>query len=316
MSLRDESDIVRRRAVPRSDRLESAMQFGVVALSATTGTDWTKQARRYEASGFDYLFVPDHIGLLDPFAAVASVAATTERLRLGTLVLNMEFWNPLLLARAAVTTQLLAGGRFVLGLGAGHARAEFEQAGLRYPPPRERVRRLSAVARVLPPLAAGETIDDEELRLHQAAVGLPPTELPLLVGGNGDRVLHVAATYADIVSLVGFTSGTGQTHTNRSHWSWEGLRNRIDVVRQARQSGSLPEVHVLIQFASVTNDREAAVTRWHGGDVPKDYLDSPFMLVGDEGRLKEQLHRLAELNVNCVTVFDESAGAAARMIGA
>src|SRR5690606_36768513 len=110
------------------------------------------------------------------------------------------------LARTAATVDGLSGGRLVLGLGAGHNAAEFVQAGLRYPPAGERVSRLEAVVEVLPRLLAGETVDDDRLGLAGAATGLPPARPPLLVGGNGDRVLDLAGRRADAVGLVGFTS--------------------------------------------------------------------------------------------------------------
>ena len=208
-----------------------------------------------------------------------------------------------------MTTQILAGGRFLLGLGAGYERSEFEQAGLRYPPTSARLRRLAALARTMPRLAAGETIDDEELGLHQASVGLPPTDLPVLVGGNGDGVLRVAARYARAVSLVGFTMGTGETDTNLSHWSWEGLRNRIEVVRHAARDRGLPEIHILVQFASVTNEPADAVARWLGEEPPDGYLDTPFLLVGDEEQMGAHIARLAQLGVTSISVFEDSADA-------
>lgn len=287
------------------------MRFGVILVSAASGAEWLDKALRFETSGFDYLHVPDHVGYFDPFTAAASAAGVTERLRVGTLVLNVEFWNPLLLARAAVTAQLVTGGRFDLGLGAGHAQVEFEQAGLRYPPAAERVRRLAAVARVIPRLAAGETIDDHQLGLEQASLGLPPTDLPLVIGGNGEGLLRVAGRYADVVSIVGFTSGTGQTHSNLSHWSWEGLRDRIDVVRRAaRDRREPPQVHILVQFAAVTSDPAAAVAHWLGADEPPEpHLESPFVLVGDEERIDAHIAKLDELGVTSMSVFEDSAGA-------
>ena len=292
------------------------MRFGVIVSSAASGAEWREKALRFETVGFDYLHVPDHVGYFDPFTAVASAAAVTERLRVGTLVLNVEFWNPLLLARAAVTTQLLTGGRFDLGLGAGHAEVEFEQAGLRYPPAAERVSRLAAVARVIPRLAAGETIDDHRLGLQRATLGLPPTYLPLLIEGNGEGVLRVAGRHADVASIVGFTSGTGQTHSNLSHWSWEGLRDRIEVVRRAaRDRRDPPDVHVLVQFAAVTADPAAAVTQWLGDDEPPErHLDSPFVLVGDEERIDEHIAKLDQFGVTSISVFEDSADAIARII--
>ncbi len=292
------------------------MRLGVIVSSAASGAEWREKALRFETVGFDYLHVPDHVGYFDPFTAVASAAAVTERLRVGTLVLNVEFWNPLLLARAAVTTQLLTGGRFDLGLGAGHAQVEFEQAGLRYPPAGERVRRLAAVARVIPRLAAGETIDDHQLGLQQASLGLPPMDLPLLIGGNGEGVLRVAGRHADVVSIVGFTSGTGQTHSNLSHWSWEGLRDRIEVVRRAAGGRrEPPDVHVLVQFAAVTTDPAAAVTQWIGDDEPPErHLDSPFVLVGNEEHLEAHIAKLDQLGVTSMSVFEDSADAITRII--
>jgi len=292
------------------------MRFGVIVSSAASGAEWREKALRFETIGFDYLHVPDHVGYFDPFTAVASAAAVTERLRVGTLVLNVEFWNPLLLARAAVTTQHLTGGRFDLGVGAGHAQVEFEQAGLRYPPAAERVRRLAAVARVIPRLASGETIDDQQLGLQQATLGLPPADLPLLIGGNGEGVLRVAGRHADVASIVGFTSGTGQTHSNLSHWSWEGLRDRIEVVRRAaRDRPESPHVHVLVQFVAVTTNPAAAVTQWLGDDEPPEpHLDSPFVLVGDEEHLEGHIAKLDQLGVTSMSVFEDSADAIARII--
>jgi probable F420-dependent oxidoreductase len=292
------------------------MRFGVRCISAATGADWREKAVRHERTGFDYVHVPDHIGYFDPFTAVVAAAAATERLRVGTLVLNVEFWNPLLLARAAVTTQLLTGGRFDLGLGAGHAQIEFEQAGIRYPPPAERIQRLAAMARVIPRLAAGGTVDDMRLGLRQAHLGLPPTDVPLVIGGNGDGVLRVAARHADVVSLVGFTSGTGQTQSNLSHWSWEGLRDRMEVVRRAaRDRRSPPQLHVLVQFAAVTTEPAAAIARWLGNNEPPErHFDSPFVLVGDEEHIDAHITKLDQLGVTSMSVFEDSADAIAPII--
>jgi len=110
----------------------------VSVSGAATGVEWREKALRYEAAGFEYLQVADHVGFFDPFAAAVAAANVTSRLRVASLVLNIGFWNPLLLARASVTAALLTDGRFVLGLGAGHAQVEFEQAGLDYSPVRRR----------------------------------------------------------------------------------------------------------------------------------------------------------------------------------
>src|SRR4029450_3660666 len=118
------------------------MGFGVSVWQAADGKTWRDDARRFEGLGFDTLWVADHVGMFDPFVGLPAPAGATEHLRVGTYVLNVEFWNPLLLARAAATTHLVSDGRLVLGLGAGHARVEFEQAGLEDPSAGRRVDRL------------------------------------------------------------------------------------------------------------------------------------------------------------------------------
>jgi hypothetical protein len=117
-----------------------------------------------------------------------------------------------------------------------------------------------------------------------------------------------------MASIVGFTSGTGQTHSNLSHWSWEGLRDRIEVVRQAaRDRPQPPQVHVLLQFATVTTDSAAAVAQWLGSDEPPEpHLDSPFVLVGDEKRINAQIAKLDQLG--SISVFEDSADAVARIV--
>ena len=280
------------------------LRFGVSAWAADDATAWREAARGYEAAGFETLWVADHVGMLDPFTALVAAGAVTETMRLGTYVLNVEFWNPLLLARTAATTDLLTDGRLILGIGAGHAQVEFEQAGLRYPPARERVDRLVHTVPVLRRLLAGETVDEPALDMVGAATGLPPARPPILVGGNGDRVLGVAATEADIVGMTGFTSGTGRVHTNLSHWSWDGLAERLAHVRQAAGDRDRPlDVEVLVQRVAITDNPTEAFAGFLSAGMTEDQLDSPFLLVGTEQAIVDQLTRLAELGVTGVTVF-------------
>jgi probable F420-dependent oxidoreductase len=285
------------------------MRFGVSAWSAADGKAWRDGARRYESLGYDTLWVADHVGLFDPFAAMVAAAAATERLRVGTYVLNVEFWNPLLLARAVATTHLVTDGRLTLGLGAGHNQAEFDQAGLRYPSAGERVTRLEATVAALRPLLAGETVDDAELGLSGAATGLPAVDTPFLVGGNGDRVLTLAGHAAETAGLVGFTSGTGRVHSDLSHWGWDGLADRLARVREAAaEADRLVEVDLLVQRARVTDDPAAALADFTEAGVDHAALDSPFLLVGTEEVLTAKLERLAaEFGVDGVTVFGPDA---------
>src|SRR3977135_1981326 len=102
-------------AVPRRFR------FTVQASAPPSGMDWSSFARRLEHIGYDGLVMADHVvgNGLSPFPALAAAATATTTLRVGTLVLDNDFRNPLLLAREAATVDVISGGRLELGIGAG-----------------------------------------------------------------------------------------------------------------------------------------------------------------------------------------------------
>lgn len=157
-------------------------RFGIGLHSAASPAQVQNAARRAEDGGFDVLHVPDHLGAPAPFPVLTAAAAATTTLHLGTFVLNAGFYRPALLARDVDALHELSGGRFELGLGAGYVRKEFEAAELRFPSARERVAHLENVTRHI-------------------AEHLP--QVKLLIAGNGDRLLTVAARHADIIGLTG-----------------------------------------------------------------------------------------------------------------
>ena len=108
-------------------------------------------------AGFDALTIPDHlVAAMSPFAGAAAAAMATNRLHTGTLVLNNDLRHPVDTAREAATVAAISGGRFELGLGAGHMKSEYDAAGLRFDSPGTRVDRLIESVNVIRPLLAGE----------------------------------------------------------------------------------------------------------------------------------------------------------------
>jgi probable F420-dependent oxidoreductase len=178
-------------------------RFGVGLRVAKSLSSVQDQARRAEDLGFDVLHLPDHIGAPAPFPTLMAAATATKTLRVGTFVLNACFYKPALLARDVRALRDLSGGRFELGLGAGYAQDEFEAAELRYP-------------------SAGERIEYLAHMTEYMAEHLP--DVPVLIAGNGDRLLTVAAQQADIIGLTG-----GQPITETTN----PLAERIEFVRRA-----------------------------------------------------------------------------------
>jgi len=105
-----------------------------VQASPRDRASWLGLARDVEAAGFHALYAADHPGsTASPFVALAAAAAVTERIQLGTCVVNAGVWEPLALASEAATLDVVSGGRAVLGVGAGHTPREWTATGRRFP---------------------------------------------------------------------------------------------------------------------------------------------------------------------------------------
>jgi probable F420-dependent oxidoreductase len=182
--------------------------------------DTAEWARRAEALGFDSVWVSDHffysfarygadpspIAALEPLTTIGGLAAVTDRVRLGTLVLCAAFRHPALLAKAATSIDLVSGGRLDLGLGAGWMAEEFEAFGYRFGSAGERFTVLEESIEVLEQLFRGEavTYDGPTVTLREAMLRpVPDRPPPLWLGGKGGpRLLRLAARLADGWNVV------------------------------------------------------------------------------------------------------------------
>jgi probable F420-dependent oxidoreductase len=288
------------------------------------GTDFGEFAASVQDTGFDVLTIPDHlVGSLSPFAGAAAAASATTRLHTGTLVLNNDLRHPVETARETATLAAISGGRFELGLGAGHMKSEYDAAGLRFDSGGTRVDRLIESVDVIRPLLAGEAVDIDGAHYCVRAgagdlVAAPGVPVPLLIGGNGTRVLRLAGRVADIAGLAGFSHNRDATEVELTHFDPAGLANRIAVVREAAGDRfDAIELNALIQFVVHTDDREASATELaaaFGGISPEFVLDSPFVLLGTHEQMAETLaERQQRFGVSYWTVFDEWTGRASAM---
>lgn len=272
-------------------------RFGVSLWQARGRAEWVATARKVEALGYDILTVPDHLtDRLAPMPALISAAEATVRLRVGTHVLNNDLRHPILVAREAATVDLLTEGRLQLGLGAGSIRSEYEQAGLRFDTGAVRVERLAEAVTIVKALLAGEKVDfaGKHYRVEGHALEYLPVQRPrppILIGGNGRRLLTLAAHEADIVGFSGinFRDG-GAAPPDLSSWRTDAVDERVRLVREI--AGLRPEFNVLVQRVVTTHSRRAAAeelaARWTQLTVD-DILASPYVLIGTGDEIVEDI---------------------------
>lgn len=160
-----------------------------------------------EGCGFDRLSCFDHVSAdggqraWDAPTLLAVMAAETDHIPLAVHVLNAALRNPFLLAGQLAVAQAASGGRLEVGLGTGSgwARNDHQVADIPFPTLSERVGRLEALCRVLPALWRGEEVTEEALGLRAASLGPLEIEVPpLIVGGQSEGVLEVAARHAEV----------------------------------------------------------------------------------------------------------------------
>src|SRR6266536_3240181 len=183
-------------------------RFGVVTANAPSHTAWITTARRVEALGYATLLMPDRptMGGLAPLSALAVAAEATTSLRIGSYVFSNDYRHPVLLAREAVTLDLLSEGRFELGLGAGVGPSEFQQMGIPFANAGTRVGHLEETLQLMKHLFTEEMVNfSGKYYTITGMKGYPrPVQqphMPILVAGAGERMLKLAAREADIVAI-------------------------------------------------------------------------------------------------------------------
>jgi F420-dependent oxidoreductase-like protein len=173
-------------------------------------------ARHAEELGFESAWVFDHFTTVpeptdeitfESFSTLSALAMATERVRLGHMVICTGFRNPALTAKLASTIDVISGGRFELGIGAGWKDDEWIAYGFGFPTTNERLARLGddleVITRMLAPGRA--TYEGQYANVHDA-INEPKgvqDHIPIIVGGNGPNVtMRLAARFADELNLV------------------------------------------------------------------------------------------------------------------
>ncbi|MBE7520562.1 MAG: TIGR03560 family F420-dependent LLM class oxidoreductase [Thermoflexaceae bacterium] len=286
------------------------MEIGLMVegQNGLTWERWSHILALAERLGFPTVFRSDHYFIgpqqdsLEAFLSFVVAAKETKRVRFGPLVTPVTFREPVNVGRMAAQLDLLSGGRFVMGLGAGWNEAEHHAYGLSFPPIKERFDRLEEAIHVLRALwAPGPATHAGPFYRLDGADCLPkpaPGRPPILIGGGGEkRTLRLVARYAG--------------EWNAVNLSPEAYAHKREVLeRHCEREGRDPSTirRSMMAFAIVGPNEatlDAATRRvqsmFGGANVPpaewRAGAKARGMIVGSTGEVVETLGRLAEQGV-------------------
>jgi F420-dependent oxidoreductase-like protein len=206
--------------------------------AADIGPEVGRIARTADRAGLDSLWTADHFfqipvtglpreyPMLEGYAAVAYALGQTERIHVGTMVTCVAYRHPGQLIKAATSLDVLSGGRFVFGVGAGWDAEEAHSLGLPFPPTAERFERLEELLLIAAQMWRGDETPFEGRHYRLARPLNSPNSLqrphpPILVGGSGEvRTLRLVAEHADACNFFDLPAPWGLD-----------LRHKLDVLR-------------------------------------------------------------------------------------
>jgi probable F420-dependent oxidoreductase len=281
--------------------------------SVPSGRQLADYARRAESMGYSALVLPDH--LVDqhaPIPVLATIAAVTERLRIGTFVFNAELRHPAVLAQDLASLDVLSDGRLEVAIGAGWNWPEFKAIGLPFDPVATRVSRLAEAVAVLKGCFGAEPFSYAGAHFtiteHN---GLPkPVQQPhppIFIGGGGRRVLTLAAAQADIVGLAPRLRRGDQNAPRPDPFSMTlaGTEEKIGWIREAAgdRFDQLELNTYSSRGAAVITDNARAVARERADRMRQstgmeltvdEILESPHIFIGSAEGLTQKCIELRE----------------------
>jgi probable F420-dependent oxidoreductase len=265
------------------------LRFGMGLQAARRQQSVQDWGRRAEDMGFDVVHLPDHLYTTAPFPMLTAVAMATEKLRVGTFVLNACFYKPALLAREVTTLRDLSGGRLELGLGAGYNKVEFDEAELPFPSAGERVDYLRHVT--------------EHLNEHVS-------DVPILIAGNGNKLLTMAAQKANIIGLTGGGPITDESDPLADRIAFvrdaapdrfDDLELNISIIGMPTDDSGIPDLTIARRFLPELSD--------------EDVLRTPTVLSGSTADIADTIRRYRDdYGVTYIIVQQAYAEAFAKVI--
>lgn len=178
-------------------------------------------AQACEQAGLDSVWLADHfmfpdsvhpereVPVFDCFVALGAIAARTERIRIGELVVGVPYRNPALLAKMLTTLDVISHGRSIVGLGAAWHEPEFTAYGWPFPPVAERMEMLEEAVQIVDRMLRQRpaSFHGKHYTIENAYNDPMPVQHPrppIMIGGSGEKTtLRLVAQYADLCNVFG-----------------------------------------------------------------------------------------------------------------
>lgn len=279
------------------------VHFGVTLPQIKRSWQETRAAAEtFDSLGFDSVWLNDHLygvpmpslPILEAWTTLSAVAATTQRVRLGTLVSPVGFRNPALLAKMAATLDQISNGRVIVGLGCGWFQMEFEGYGYPFPSLRHRLEQLEEAAVLMKRLWTEPQVSFEGRHFNAREAFCEPKPVqrphpPIMIGGGGEKLtLRVVAEQADQWNTFG---------------SPEDFRRKIAILREHGRAVGRNTEEIEVSWAGVMHVTDSAsekaalmqaLAETYGR--PMEAVE-PTVLVGSIEEIIERIGRYLEVGV-------------------
>ena len=280
-------------------------RFGIQCFNLPPAR-WAEELRELEVLGYSSLYFPDHFGAQwDPLTGAMAAATVTQRIHVGTLVCDVDYRHPVVLAKSAATIQLASAGRLELGIGAGWMQSDYDQAGMAYDSHAVRIERLEEALQI----CKGMWKDDETsfegrhyriTKIAKAIEPLPQKPPAIVVGGGRPKILGVAGRHADIDGINPSLHEGRVTRDTARDLTHEQVQRKVDWVRDAAaaagRSFDAIELSTLTFVVAVVDDPKPLrdMISQNTGMSVDEIAGCPLFLTGSASEIQDTLQRRRE----------------------
>ncbi|ADP80883.1 LLM class flavin-dependent oxidoreductase [Pseudofrankia inefficax] len=274
--------------------------FGVHAGPQMCTMDELRQVwRASEDLGFDWVSIWDHFyanprafdeSCFEAVASQAALAATTSRVRVGSLVYSAGYRHPAVLANAAVTIDHISNGRLELGVGAGWHKPEYEGYGIPFETPGVRLRRLAESIEIIRALWTTDVVDyDGEFYTLRGARCVPKPVQPsarIWVGGTQPKALALASRLGDAWNVAAVSP--------------KEFEQKYEIVRQNAPDPDRLATGVNLVYVGVGENGLEAELRKRLYDPTQSQLTDNMLVADDMSRVADRVKEYVDAGVQWI----------------